>query len=488
MFDVAGHLDELRSWPTDRLVAHHERLIAQQRRLHLEDLDVSLVLDERGCIDTTVGADGESAQTARRNLETARRLEALPAVAAAAHDGRLSDEQLSSVTRLADEGSDAEWAVRAPNIDPLELARRARNAAKPTVGDARARFAARELRMWWSADQAMLQVRGQLPDVMGATFEQVITKLAEQVHTPDQPWTGFDQRAADALVGLCDPPASADEHMPTLAPLGVAQLQVPLSGPAEIAGVPIADALVEQLRANVSIEPVLVDTDGAVITVGTRSPGLSPKLRRAVLLRDSRCRFPGCGRRRGLEVHHLLPRSRGAATASPTSRWSAPRITDSSSPTACWRWSATPTGPTDSVSSPRVEHHRCGCDRIVGVMRIGATHATAHPTRREVDDEECDGDPGHLGLVCDAARNQRERDACGHEHSGAGNEDHEHGGERGDHADPRARERRGHRAHPDTREQTEHDQRCAARVREGEIEHGGFGVGVEDGVRWAVGS
>jgi hypothetical protein len=28
-------------------------------------------------------------------------------------------------------------------------------------------------------------------------------------------------------------------------------------------------------------------------------------------LRDTRCRVPGCGRRRGLQVHHLVPRTYG---------------------------------------------------------------------------------------------------------------------------------------------------------------------------------
>jgi HNH endonuclease len=69
--------------------------------------------------------------------------------------------------------------------------------------------------------------------------------------------------------------------------------------------------LLEQLRANASIEPVLVDDHGAVLAIGRRTSAMSPKLRRAVLMRDARCRVPGCARRRGLEVHHLVPRTWG---------------------------------------------------------------------------------------------------------------------------------------------------------------------------------
>jgi len=194
---------------------------------------------------------------------------------------------------------------------PEELARQARNVVKPTAADSRARFAARSVRMWWTPDRGMLHVHGELPDVMGARFEAAITKLTEAMRPGrGRAWESFEHRAADALVALCDPPAG-DEHRPSLVGLAVVQVQLPLHGPAEIAGVPIADVLVEQLRANASIEPVVVDDDGAVLAVGGRSPGLSPKLRRAVLLRDAQCRYPGCGRRRGLEAHHLVPRSQG---------------------------------------------------------------------------------------------------------------------------------------------------------------------------------
>jgi hypothetical protein len=239
-------------------------------------------------------------------------LESLPAIASVALEGGFSDEQLSSVVQVADGESDREWARRAPNIDPMELQRMARKAKKPTTEDSRARFAARELRMWRGKRDGMLHLRGQLPDDMGAKFEVTITQLTERMKpVKGQPWLPFEQRAADALLALCEPHASADGDEPSLAVQPIVQVAVPLEGPAHIGGVPIADSLLEQLRANATIEPILVDEHGAPLGIGRRVSAISPKLRRAVLLRDTQCRVPGCARRRGLEVHHLLPRTWG---------------------------------------------------------------------------------------------------------------------------------------------------------------------------------
>jgi hypothetical protein len=224
MFDVGGHLDELRSWPTERLVAHRDCLVSEQRRLHVEELDVLRVLDERGRVDTSVGAHGESARTVRDKVEQARALESLPAVAAAAYAGALSDEQLGAVVKLADESTDAEWARRAPNVAPADL---------------------------------------------------------ERVETPSM----------------------------AVKPLLV--VSVPLVGPTEVAGIPLADAVLEQLRANANIEPVLVDDDGTVLAVGKQTSAISQKILRAVLLRDGHCRIPGCEINYGLHAHHLQPRSWG---------------------------------------------------------------------------------------------------------------------------------------------------------------------------------
>jgi len=308
MFDVL--VDELRSHSTEWLRRERGELIARQRDLRTRELAVLRVLDERGQVDCSVGAQGESARVVRDKVETARALELLPAVGRVACEGGFSDEQLSQVVRLADEESDVEWARRAPNVDPVELARLVRSVSKPSAEDSRARHAARSLRMWWSDDKGFLDVRGRLPDVMGARFEQTIIALTEQMKpAKGQGWVPFEQRAADALLQLCDPPQPDDALASSLAGLAGLQVAVPLEGPAEIAGIPIADSLLEQLRANASITPVLVDDDGAVMAIGRAAPALAPKLRRAVLLRDARCRVPGCARRRGLEVHHLVPRS-----------------------------------------------------------------------------------------------------------------------------------------------------------------------------------
>ena len=162
--------------------------------------------------------------------------------------------------------------------------------------------------MWWTPDKGMLHLHGQLPDVMGATFEATVQKLTEQMKpAKGQVWDSFEHRAADALSSCGatrgvrrdadprDPPRGADADPPV--------------GTGGDRRDPDADSRLEQLRANATIEPVLVDDDGTPIAIGKRFRALSPKIVRAVLLRDQRCRV--CGRRHRLQIHHLRPRSWG---------------------------------------------------------------------------------------------------------------------------------------------------------------------------------
>jgi Domain of unknown function (DUF222)/HNH endonuclease len=316
VFDVIDHLDALRCRPTNWLLERRDELIREQRRLRVEELAVMRVLDERGQADDTLAAaDGVSVRALRETIETARALESLPCIAAAAHAGALSSEQLGHVAQLADDATDAEWAERAPNVAPTELARMVRTLDKPTVEEGRARQEARSLRMWWSEDKGMLNLRGALPDLDGARFEKTINRMVEAMKPArGEAWDSHEHRAADALVRLCrhgettcEPAVVASSNKPLLV------VQVPRFGPATVAGVPLPDAVVEQLRANANIEPVLVDDDGVPIGIGPRFPGLSPKLARAVQLRDGHCRFGTCDCQNGLEIHHLVPRTWGGS-------------------------------------------------------------------------------------------------------------------------------------------------------------------------------
>ncbi|MEI8000955.1 MAG: HNH endonuclease signature motif containing protein [Actinomycetes bacterium] len=313
MFDLTEEIDELRTHSLEWLLQERASLKREQRRLHLRELAVTRVLDERGAIDDSLAAtDGVSVRDVREAVEVARALESLPHLAAAAHAGLLSDGQLNAATRLADEASDAEWAERAPNCAPADLQRMVRAQHTPTAEESRRRWESRELRTWWDRRTKMLHGRFALPDLQGAEFESVIEQVVERMRpAKGQPWELRHRRAADALVALARRAAGDDTTIAAgITPKVV--VNIPVGGPAEIAGgVLLANETVEQLRANATIEVAVVDDDGVVIGISRATHALSPKVQRAVRARDGQCRWPGCTARSNLEVHHLVPRSWG---------------------------------------------------------------------------------------------------------------------------------------------------------------------------------
>jgi hypothetical protein len=248
-------------------------------------------------------------------VETAWALESLPAVSAAAAAGQLSAAQLEKVVQLADEDSDEEWARRAPNMTPADLARMAREQRKPTVEEGQARHALRQVRTWRDEDRNMFCGRFELPDLMGVKVEATFKKLVEAMRPAQgQPWERWDRRAADALLLMCDAVDAADRiETPMAAAPALLVTEVPLHGPATIAGIPLPDAMVEQLRASASVEPLLVDDDGFPMAIGRCKSSLSPKIIRSVMLRDQHCRCGNCDLRYGLQVHHLRPRTWGGS-------------------------------------------------------------------------------------------------------------------------------------------------------------------------------
>ncbi len=78
-----------------------------------------------------------------------------------------------------------------------------------------------------------------------------------------------------------------------------------LSGPAGLASY-LRTRLLDKPFASVSLP----------LDVGQATPGIPGYLRRAVILRDRHCRYPGCRRRpAACQVHHVRSRKDGGSTA-----------------------------------------------------------------------------------------------------------------------------------------------------------------------------
>jgi len=317
MFDYSELLEELRCHTTEWLHDARDEAVREQRRWHVRELAITRVLDERGQVDDSLAAkDGTSTRDVRRKQATARNLERQPNVANAAAKGELSDEQLDHVSKLAgdDPAADEHWAKEGPGWSPEDLAAEVRRTRTPTMAEAEARRAARMHRFWMNRDAGMLDGRYSLPDLDGALVESVFEEMIERMRpAKGQPWDTREHRAADALVELCRMYRNRDHNEPTSGYRAHFVAHVPTHGPATVAGIPLPDAMVEALRAEARIEPVLVGDDGEPLAVGRTEAVLSEKTKRVVKQRDGHCRYPGCDRRTGLQVHHLWPSSWGGS-------------------------------------------------------------------------------------------------------------------------------------------------------------------------------
>jgi hypothetical protein len=126
------------------------------------------------------------------------------------------------------------------------------------------------------------------------------------------------QRRADALVLLCE--RARGGSLPESRPIAGAELVVshdvlarrPLvelgALRCEIEGFgPIARITAERLVCDCAIARMVVNAAGEVLDLGRRTRTIPRRLRRAIVLRDRHCQFPGCRAPAAwCDVHHLV--------------------------------------------------------------------------------------------------------------------------------------------------------------------------------------
>ncbi len=131
------------------------------------------------------------------------------------------------------------------------------------------------------------------------------------------------QRRADALGEICrqwldlaDRPTVAGERPHVTVTVGADVLRDGL-GSAELdRSGPIAPEVARRLACDASIRRVVMAGGSEPLDVGRRTHVVPPAMRRAVIVRDRRCRFPGCDRPHAwCDAHHVVHWADGGPTA-----------------------------------------------------------------------------------------------------------------------------------------------------------------------------
>lgn len=164
------------------------------------------------------------------------------------------------------------------------------------------------------------------------------TTVPQELEGPVTPHRPRGSQLADALVhtlvaaaGAAPPDTSgADRHTLVLT-AALSDLAEPTdTGPhrrgdaRRAAQIPVQDRdgrvvsmdrrVLRRLACEAGIVVAALGDDGSPLDLGRRDRRLSVALRRAVLLRDRSCRFPGCGSTRNLHVHHVRHWADGGPT------------------------------------------------------------------------------------------------------------------------------------------------------------------------------
>jgi Domain of unknown function (DUF222)/HNH endonuclease len=172
--------------------------------------------------------------------------------------------------------------------------------------------------------------RGQLTDEDGAFIDAALDVLAAprpaQDAAPDPRPAG--KRRADALMDLVriglkaqELPESGGEPVTVTVITGPEHLQGDHQSGTQTQtatledGTPLSPETTRRLSCDGWLVTAILDAHGAVLDIGRRSRIVPAPMRRAVIVRDGGCAFPGCGRpARWCQAHHIWHWSKGGPT------------------------------------------------------------------------------------------------------------------------------------------------------------------------------
>ena len=257
----------------------------------------------------------------------------LPETAAALAAGDISYAHARVLTRAIDGVAAAAVAEAEPllvdtahRLTPAELGYAAahwRHVISPDLALADAARLHARRRLFVSATlSGAVAIDGMLDPEGGSTVLAALTPLAQPL--PDDQRTPA-QRRADALVELCrrtlddgNLPAQAAERPHVTVTVELATLLAQPGVPAaelDWTG-PVPGETARRLACDAGIARVVTDGPSEVLDVGRRTRTVPPAIRRALVIRDRGCVYPGCDRPPPwTDAHHIVHWADGGPTS-----------------------------------------------------------------------------------------------------------------------------------------------------------------------------
>lgn len=306
--DRYGAMDR---WQAVRCAAHLEMLdeVAQMDRNEAWTYDGAASMP-----GWLVARYGLSHHTASEWTRVAHAIQELPAIRAAFAAGRMSWDQVRTVTRFATPTTDDDLAEDTPAMSVTQLRKLAKEVKLEDVQNVHHdRFFS------WTFDEKhpIVDFHGRMVDADGAILVKALTRIAESMQTVDDAYEPFEARCADALLQLASQ-GLGDDSDPDRATAVIhvnAETLALNTGHGTVEDGPLivaetARRLVCDSRWQVSLE----DSNQNVIGIGRISRRIPPWLGRKLRNRDNGCRFPGCERNRWIHFHHLVHWAQGGPT------------------------------------------------------------------------------------------------------------------------------------------------------------------------------
>ncbi|MEX1993896.1 MAG: DUF222 domain-containing protein [Steroidobacteraceae bacterium] len=272
---------------------------------------------------------------AREKVRVARALEALPRLAVAMAEGRVSYFKARELTRVATPTNEdyllniALCGTASHVEDVVRGYRRALDAAELS----REAVQQRDQSLWFHTElDGSMSIRGRVPAEIGALFRKALQAAEDSLPIPKNVPAGTfsdaddaarsRQRRIEALATLAASflatgprDLSGSDRQQIVVHVDAETLQHRRAGRCELEyGPSIASETARRVSCDASVVRVVEDAKGEPLDVGRRTRTIPPGIRRALQVRDQGCRFPGCCFKRYVDGHHVRHWADGGET------------------------------------------------------------------------------------------------------------------------------------------------------------------------------